>query len=640
VKLKACLGLSVLVWAFQPGLQGSEIKIHRATGAVELEFSGDPAAYALEGATSTSTPGGWRSLLGFTLRGANHKWSDVAAASAPNRFYRLVKLGDARPMVTAQNFRLIDHLGKAQELFYQAPKRAVVLIFAGTDCISLTSRVSAIKSLRDRYAAQGVLIWLVGSTPESRLVLATQAAALGIDLPVLHDQSQIVARAYGVQAMPEAIVIDTSDWSVVYQGAIDDSTGIGAPPGSVQNYLDRALTELLTTQSITVHAAAPNGCPVPERPQANISYRTQIAPLLQSKCVSCHSEGNIAPWLMTNHQVVQAYGPLIKAEVLANRMPPWHADPLYGSFTNDAGLSPDQAALLLQWIDQGSPRGDGPDPLAVAQVETNYPFAWPVELGAPDHILTIPRQTIQHHGEVPYQYVDMITPFAEDVWLRAAVVKPGNTRVVHHCLVYTGTTGTLMGLDGFFAGYVPGYTARQYPAETGKLLPRGTKLRFQLHYTPTGQGETDETQVGLYLAAEPPKYSLQTRSAFNVFFSIPPNAPDHPASSTYTFEKSAYLYELSPHMHYRGSRFKYEAQYPNGTKEVLLSVPRYSFEWQTLYRFSEPKLMPAGTRLLVSGAWDNSAQNPDNPNPAMRVVFGEQTDDEMFIGYFNFAEIP
>jgi copper type II ascorbate-dependent monooxygenase-like protein len=224
-------------------------------------------------------------------------------------------------------------------------------------------------------------------------------------------------------------------------------------------------------------------------------------------------------------------------------------------------------------------------------------------------------------------------------------------RVVHHCLVYEG--GGLMGLDGFFAGYVPGYEAAEFPSGTGKLLRKGATLTFQMHYITTGRVESDQTRIGLYVAPTPPQYALQTKSAFNIPFvlgqtEIPPGANDFEISAQYpvptlgspTLPTNILLYEMSPHMHLRGSRFRYEALYPNGTREVLLSVPRYEFHWQTLYRLAQPKFIPAGSRIICTGAWDNSARNHANPDPSATVSWGDQTDDEMFIGYFNFAEVP
>jgi len=205
---------------------------------------------------------------------------------------------------------------------------------------------------------------------------------------------------------------------------------------------------------------------------------------------------------------------------------------------------------------------------------------------------------------------------------------------------------------GFFAGYVPGYDPVAAPDGTAKLLPKGTVLQFQMHYITTGQAETDQTEIGLYVSPTPPAHVLQTKSAPNISFTIPPNSPETQAAGSFTFSKDSMLYEMAPHMHLRGSWFRYEALYPNNTREVLLSVPHYEFHWQTLYRLAQPKFMPAGTQLICTGAWDNTAQNAElleqfnasggdtRFSPNQTVSFGDQTFNEMFIGYFNYAELP
>jgi len=232
-----------------------------------------------------------------------------------------------------------------------------------------------------------------------------------------------------------------------------------------------------------------------------------------------------------------------------------------------------------------------------------------------------------------------------NVWLRAAVILPGNTKIVHHSLVFVGSLLDVIisggGLGGYFAGYVPGMRPVSFPEGTGKLLPANVTVTFQMHYITTGQEETDQTRLGLYFMKTPPAAELRTTAAATISFQIPPGAPEYAAQASVvpSNTKDILLYELAPHIHYRGSRFKFEAVYPNGTSEVLLSVPKYEFHWQTLYRLAQPKRLPAGTRIRCSGAFDNSSQNLENPDPTALVRFGEQTSDEMFIGYLNYSEV-
>jgi hypothetical protein len=324
-------------------------------------------------------------------------------------------------------------------------------------------------------------------------------------------------------------------------------------------------------------------------------------------------------------------------------MPPWFADREYGDFSNARGLTAQETAMLLHWINDGASREeDEEDPIVTLLADQppaqSYPFAWPQALGEPDVVLTIPRQTIPTSGLIDYRYVPISTGLQADQWLKAAVVLPGNPRVVHHCLNFVGSpVGDAFGLSGNFAGYVPGTQALAYPDGTGKFLPRGSTITFQMHYITTGQPEEDQTQLGLYFMEGPPAVELTTGAAFNFLFAIPPRDPDFELMASKSFDQDTWLYEMSPHMHYRGSRFRYEAHYPDGTQEILASVPKYWFDWQIPLRLSEPVFLPRGTRIDCIGAFDNSARNRDNPNPNKLVLFGDQTEEEMFIGYMNFG---
>jgi hypothetical protein len=179
---------------------------------------------------------------------------------------------------------------------------------------------------------------------------------------------------------------------------------------------------------------------------------------------------------------------------------------------------------------------------------------------------------------------------------------------------------------------------REYPAGTGKLLKRGSFIVFQMHYTPIETAQTDATEIGLYLMPQAPERELVTGAAYTTDLAIPPGSSDAPAAAEMAFARPVTIYELSPHMHYRGKRVRFEALLPDGSTDTLLNVPAYDFAWQAMYRFTEPRTYPAGTRIRVTGAFDNSVWNPFNPNPAATVGFGEQTDDEMFIGYLNYSE--
>ena len=663
-KLLPVLALSFAIVA--PVVAQPFLNISRPSGPVQLSLETDPGSeYRLEGSSSL-TPGTWDFLATLQTPGGLATWNDAQTSQLPQRFYRAVQL-DPAPTEIARDFRLLDQLGRTRRLYYYfgAPGvRSIVLIFAGNGCAKLREMAPAINSLTNRFGSQGVLFWLIDSNAgDTRSNILVEATSLGwSNSPsILHDTSQVVARSFNAVATTEAVAIDVGSFTVFYRGAIDDRIGTAALT-TTQHYLSNALTGFLAGGTPLVRESRPAGCDIKLIPSGPVpSYADEIAPLLQNKCVHCHSPGNIAPWSMTNHSAVAFYADSIRDNVMRGDMPPWHADPAHGGFSNDSSLTPTQISRLVQWVNAGAPRGTGPDPLATAPPPaTNYPYAWPAELGQPDAILRISLQNVPATGTIDYRYINVSnTGFTNDVWLKAAIVRPTNTRVVHHCLVFQGTGG-LMGLDGFFAGYVPGFGATAYPTGTGKRLRKGEVLRFQMHYTTVGTAETDQTEIGLYKMDTPPQSELLTKSAFNLSFalggiSIPANRNEFemtaqlPSSGTLT--TNIMLYELSPHMHLRGSRFKYEAFYPNGTRETLLSVPYYVFHWQALYRLSQPRYLPKGSRIVCTAAWDNTAQNVELMKayetsgnalylPDHAITFDEQSWDEMFIGYMNYAEAP
>jgi hypothetical protein len=663
-----CLPLCFAVIALLPCVpaQGQPIlHLDPSAATARLSVSGTPGnSYRLESCPAPERPGAWDFQATLALDGPAASWLDAHFAIEPQRFYRAIDLGPWDPE-RAQDFRLMDQQGKSRWLFYHLGSptvRAVVLIFTGNGCVNIQQLTPTIKALTNRFGGQGVQFWLVDSNlGDNRSNILVTATSLGMSNgpPILHDAAQLVAKTYRATTAPESVAISTADLAIFYRGAIDDRLG-AAPVPSTQAYLSNALTSFLAGQTVSPRETRVEGCALVLPPAyTNLSYSTDIAPILEQKCVRCHSPGNIAPFSMTGYEIVRAEAPYIRTEVMAGRMPPWHADPLYGRFTNDASLTSDQMAKLIQWLDEGAQRGTGPDPLpdAAAAVGTNYPNAWPTDLGPPDAILRIPTFTVPAFGTVEYQYISVTNnAFAGDVWLRAAIVRPGNTRVVHHCLVFEGNPSqSQQGLAGFYAGYVPGWTAASFPANTGKLLRRGQVFTFQMHYTVAGEVQTDQTEIGLYLAPAPPAYPLQTKAAHYEFFAIPANTEGYATSAQYpasgTLTTNILVYEMSPHMHLRGSTFRYEAFLPNGTRQVLLSVPDYIFHWQTLYRFATPVYLPRGTRISCTGSWDNTSRNVElmeaynesgNASflPNRTVNFGEQSWDEMFIGYLNYAEVP
>jgi peroxiredoxin len=542
------------------------------------------------------------------------------------------------------NFALLDDKGRSHEL-HRADGRAVVLFFTGIGCPVARKNAGKLIELKKQFN-DDVTVWLVNSElGVDREAVRKEADELGLtDLPLLLDPKQALAQSFGVQRTAETIVLDTKTWSIVYRGAVDDQLAEGTEkPEPTVRYAELAIAALLKGEAIPHTQTATKGCLLTfadAKPMSEpVSYAREVAPILKSHCVACHRAGDIGPFAFSNYQAVKRKARMIEEVILTQRMPPWHADPHFGKFANASELTTAETQTLLRWIKQGAPSDGSPDPLAETAPP---PEEW--ALGTPDYIVKLPQpEEIPATGVLEYRHVKIPSPVHEDVWLAAAVVKPGNRKVLHHAIVYASFPGSGNDLGGTgvkIAGWAPGRLPGRLPEGTGLFLGRDAKLDIELHYTTVGSPQTDQTEIGLYVLRDKPKLAYKTGMALKLDFKIPPKDPDASASATFTLAKDSILYTLTPHMHVRGSRMKYEALFPDGRRETLLSVPRYDFNWQTSYRLAEPLRVPAGTKIVCSGGFDNSAKNPFNPDPTKTVKWGPQSWDEMFIGYVGYAEVP
>jgi hypothetical protein len=318
-------------------------------------------------------------------------------------------------------------------------------------------------------------------------------------------------------------------------------------------------------------------------------------------------------------------------------MPPWHADPRHGKFLNDRRLSALERDTLLAWVDRGAPRGDDKDlPPARKFVE-----GWMV--GKPDQVYAMAEEfKVPATGVLPYKHFVVDPDLKEDAWVQAAECRPGNRAVVHHILVYVLAPGkrTPYDVDGTAAtlvGWAPGDMPALYAPGTARRVPAGSRLLFEVHYTPNGTEQTDRSSVGIIFARKPPEHTVEMNILSNLAFRVPPGAANHKGEMTYTFKDDTLILSFMPHMHLRGVSARYVATYPDGKAETLLSVPDYDFNWQSVYRFVEPLHVPRGTRLTWSGVWDNSADNPRLPEQGHKkeVRWGLQTWDEMQNGWME-----
>lgn len=400
------------------------------------------------------------------------------------------------------------------------------------------------------------------------------------------------------------------------------------------------------------------------------TYSKDIARILNSRCVNCHRPGEIGPMPLTSYKEARPWAKAIREAVAERTMPPWHADPRHGQFANDRRLSEPEIRAVLAWVNNGAPEGNPADLPPPPQLREGW------TIGKPEVEIAMPRPfEVPAEGAVDYQYMIAPTNFTEDKWVVAAEVRPGNRAVVHHVIAFVlppeGETappgrererfGTMCeqarpdaeGLRRFaeraragreprqmgvhLVGWAPGLQGYIFPKGSAKLIRAGSRIMFQLHYTPNGKPAVDrETKIGLFFAKEPITKTVHTIGVSNMRIVIPPGDPNYEAASCYTLARDVTLTGFMPHMHLRGKDFTYRVAFPDGRTETLLSVPKYTFNWQTWYQLQTPLALPKGTRLDCTAHFDNSPNNRYNPDPTKEVRWGDQTWEEMLIGWITF----
>jgi len=374
----------------------------------------------------------------------------------------------------------------------------------------------------------------------------------------------------------------------------------------------------------------------------NVTFTRDVAPIIYKNCAECHRQGEIAPMSLLTYQEVRPWAKSIRERVAERSMPPWFADPQHGKWANDPRLTQAEIDTITAWVDAGAPKGDDKDLPPVPK----FTDGWTI--GKPDVVLEMQEEyTVPADGTVPYLYFNIPTNFTEDKWIQALEIRPGNRSVVHHVIAYAqeaGVRDTNAGGEGelrrgrtHLGGITPNKTGIILKPDTARLIKKGSNIVFQMHYTTNGQVSKDRTKIGFVFAKEPGKKLLMTGNAANGRFAIPPGDGNYEVKSTKTFDEDVIITSFMPHMHVRGKDFIYTATYPDGRSEVLLNVPKYDFNWQLTYLPKEPIRLPKGTRLDCVAHFDNSAKNRFNPDPTQTVRWGDQTWEEMMIGWYTYT---
>lgn len=416
-----------------------------------------------------------------------------------------------------------------------------------------------------------------------------------------------------------------------------------------------------------------------------VTFAKDIAPIFNAKCAECHRPGEAAPFSTLTYKEVRPWAKSIKEQVISRAMPPWHADPHFGQWANDRRLSEAEIKTIAAWVDSGAVEGNPKD------LPPAPKFAEGWSIPTPDVVLKMEEDyVVAASGPDEYQYFDVPTNFTEDKYIQMAEARPGNRKVVHHIIAFVVPPGqptlnkikkenrdkvlemslantplyrdgalirlkkdapvydngadipaNLRGfndVDDFLTAYAPGHNPDVWKPGTAKKVPAGATIRFQVHYSKVADSEQkDRSMVGLIFAKEKPRKTLNTRAIANSFFKIPANTANHKVTAEWTAWRDTTVYTLMPHMHYRGAAMEYKVTYPDGKSEVLLNVPNYSFAWQAGYILKTPKLLPKGSKITVTGYFDNTAKNKFNPDPNQVVRYGEPTYDEMMMGFMDYT---
>lgn len=409
--------------------------------------------------------------------------------------------------------------------------------------------------------------------------------------------------------------------------------------GMTHTYAQGRLRIWLAAMALLV--AAPALVRADDAPAAGqVTYAKHIAPILNNNCVECHRPGQVGPMSLQNYKEVRPWAKSIRTTVESRTMPPWFASEAdRGKFHEERGLTDDQIALISRWASQGAPMGD---PADLPEPPVFADGGWTI--GQPDQVFTMTEPFLVKDEIVDYYHHTMIPAnFEEDRWVKSIEIHPGNRGVVHHVLVFTMPPGAdpenVEANMDLLAGYGPGTNADVFEPGYGKKIPAGHNIVFQVHYhkeAGPGTAATDQSSMGVIYADGPVEHPVTRAWILNPEIDLKPGEKDYTLKSTFRFIDDGKILSLTPHMHLRGRSAKFVAEFPDGRTETLLDVPRYDFNWQVMYHLKKPLDIPRGTKVHFIAVYDNSADNPYNPDPTQHVRWGDASTDEMMIGYMSY----
>ena len=543
-----------------------------------------------------------------------------------------------------EDIAFTDITGKAGKLS-DCTDHTLVIFTTNTTCPLCKKYLPTLAEYEKAYAAKVKFLYLNVTEGETATKAAEVVKSAGLTGRYVLDPKAELGKALRADTTTDCFVLDASR-TLQYRGAVDDQYGIGYALDKPRvSYLKQALDAVLAGNQPIYQATWAPGCDLDLgltelKAGGSVTWHSRVSRIIAQNCQECHRAGENGPFELMTYADVKAQRGMIKKVVKNRTMPPWFATPGVGHFRNDRSLTDRDREDLLSWLENGLPEGDAKE----GAKARNWPEGW--RIGKPDQVFELPEvQKIPAKGEVKYRYIRVDSNFTEDKWVKAMEIRATAPQVVHHVLVFLEYPRNhprakeqpkdMGGLNGYFMGMVPGQGHIIMPEGQAKFIPKGATFVFQIHYTANGTEAEDQSKMGLIFNDGPPAVEVNTKGVSNTFFRIPAGDDNYKVTSSWTVPQDIKVLAFDPHAHVRGKAWKYEALYADGKRETLIDIPKYDFNWQLLYELQEPLTLPKGTKIICTAWYDNSDKNPANPDPTKDVFFGEQTWEEMMIGYVN-----
>lgn len=543
--------------------------------------------------------------------------------------------------VTAQSprssdFALLDQHGSFHQLSrYVGNDAVVVLSYARGDSASALAARS-FNELKRSFTASPISFFLLDSNVEpNKSELISELQALGVDLPVLIDSAQVVAKSLGIRAVTEAVILEPESHDILYRGPLNrvDAALRAILSGAIGELEDIAMPEASALEFVYEDAIAEQG----------LSYQEDIAPIFAKRCAYCHVDGGLAPWAMSSYRMLQGWSPMVREVLLTRRMPPGQIDMSVGHWTGINEIEDEELAKLISWIDSGARRqGDG-DPIAELSKTTDgaaQSESW--VLGEPDLIVDVPTQSVPATGVVDFRYEYAELSLAEDKWVSAIAYDVGDKSVLHSLMVFALEPGTstasaenMVRPDNadFMSIFVPGHAEDEYAPDAGFLLKAGHDLAFKIRYVSSGRETSDTTRVGLYFRNKPQMQVMHV-PIFRDDISVKAgNASQREIARALPLERDAFIEAIAPQMHGRGVGMRLSLSAMGAPKQEIINVANYNFNWQLNYALNERLPMAAGSVLEAVTIYNNSESNVYNPDPEADAHYGVTTWDEILSHY-------